>query len=41
VDEPYYATVAGNATALAVGGDGTVYVTTLGNGIAVGTQGGG
>jgi hypothetical protein len=41
VDDPYYATVAGNATALAVGGDGTVYVTTLGNGIAVGTQGGG
>ncbi|MGP8161464.1 MAG: hypothetical protein ACLQGJ_09650 [Candidatus Dormibacteria bacterium] len=41
VDDPYYATVAGNATALAVGGDGTVYVATLGNGIAVGTDGGG
>ena len=40
VDDPYYATVAGNATALAVGGDGTVYVTTLGNGIAIGTEGG-
>ncbi|MGD0371681.1 MAG: hypothetical protein ABSC16_08270 [Candidatus Dormibacteria bacterium] len=41
VDDPYYATVAGNATALAVGGDGTAYVATLGNGIAVGTAGGG
>lgn len=40
VDDPYYATVAGNATALAVGADGTAYVTTLGNGIAVGIEGG-
>jgi hypothetical protein len=41
VDDPYYASVTGNATALAVGGDGTVYVATLGNGVAVGSQGGG
>ena len=40
VDDPYYATVAGNATALAVGGDGAAYVATLGNGVAVGTEGG-
>jgi hypothetical protein len=39
VDDPYYATVAGNATALAVGADGTAYVATLGNGVAVGSQG--
>jgi hypothetical protein len=41
VDDPYYANVAGNVTALAVGGDGSVYVATLGNGIAVGAQSGG
>ena len=40
VDDPYYPTIAGNATALAVGGDGTVYVATLGNGVAVGSAGG-
>ena len=40
VDDPYYPTVAGNAIALAVGGDGTAYVATLGNGVAVGSEGG-
>jgi len=37
----YYASVTRNATALAVGGDGTVYVATLGTAVAVGSQGGG
>jgi hypothetical protein len=35
--DPYYADVARNPAALAAGSDGTVYVATLGNGIAVAT----
>jgi hypothetical protein len=35
--DPYYVDVAGNPAALAVGTDGTVYLATLGNGIAVAT----
>jgi hypothetical protein len=35
--DPYYEDVAGNPSGLAVGSDGSVYLATLGNGIAVAT----
>jgi hypothetical protein len=36
-NDPYFDEVAGNATSLAAGADGFVYLATLGNGIAIGT----